>query len=94
MTRPHITKIFIPNSVTRQILESLRRSGLTQSFIYPGLDSIAADIRIDETIKYRAELMSYFAQVAADQHAEELTRASAKVRKPKRKNSARKPARK
>lgn len=94
VTRPHITKIFIPNSVTRQILESLRRSGLTQSFIYPGLDSIAADIKIDETVRYQAEIRTYFARVAADGRADEVAQSSAKPRKAKRKDSARKPARK
>ncbi|PDT82139.1 FRG domain-containing protein [Sinorhizobium sp. BJ1] len=65
VTRPHITKIFLPNSVARKIMESLRRAGVTQSFIYPGLDSIAADIKVDETVRYQAELRAYFELTAS-----------------------------
>ncbi|WDY56562.1 FRG domain-containing protein [Pseudomonas sp. PSKL.D1] len=39
-----ITKIFIPYTATRDILASLARMGINESFIYPSLDSIAKDI--------------------------------------------------
>jgi hypothetical protein len=43
--RPLITKIFLPNTAAKRILESLENAGVNRSFIYPGLDSIAIDVR-------------------------------------------------
>lgn len=84
-TRPHITKIFIPNSVAGKILEGLRRTGVTQSFIYPGLDSIAVDVKIDETARYASERRDHFARVAEEWPEEEDAQSASK--KPGRKMS-------
>lgn len=53
--RPHISKIFFPNSVSEQILDNLSRLGMNRTFIYPGLDSVAIDVRTRHFKKYRAE---------------------------------------
>lgn len=39
-----ITKIFIPYTSTQEILESLEKMGINESYIYPDLDSIAKDV--------------------------------------------------
>lgn len=50
--RPLITKIFIPYTATTDILTSLARMGINESFIYPSLDSIAKDISNAENLRY------------------------------------------
>lgn len=47
-----ITKIFIPYTSTRSILASLAKLGINESFIYPGLDSIAKDIAKAANLRY------------------------------------------
>lgn len=50
--RELITKIFIPYTATTDVLTSLARMGINESFIYPSLDSIAKDIAKAETLRY------------------------------------------
>ncbi|MBD8706030.1 FRG domain-containing protein [Pseudomonas sp. CFBP 13711] len=47
-----IIKIFIPYTATRDILASLARIGINQSFIYPSLDSITKDIASTANLRY------------------------------------------
>ncbi len=63
LTRPLITKIFIPYSATTKIAESLARAGITRSFIFPGLDSIAYEVSVAERIRHEVEKEEYFSRV-------------------------------
>lgn len=58
--RPLITKIFIPFTATRSIKRSLNMVGITHSFIYPSLDTIAHDIAEAEALRHVAEMSDYF----------------------------------
>lgn len=49
---PHITKIFIPFTSTKAIQASLQQVGVTESFIYPELVTIARDIARMESSAY------------------------------------------
>lgn len=53
--RPHITKIFFPNSVTKRINSSLSQLGMNRTFVYPGLDSVAFDVRTKHLEKHRTD---------------------------------------
>ena len=50
--QPFITKIFIPYTATSDILASLARMGINESFIYPSLDSVAKEIANAENLRY------------------------------------------
>ncbi|WP_181180443.1 FRG domain-containing protein [Mesorhizobium sp. B1-1-7] len=64
--RPLITKVFIPYTSTNDVLNGLRKVGMTKGFIYPGLDSIAMDVRLAEAMRHEAEKEAYFAKVEKD----------------------------
>jgi hypothetical protein len=53
LIRPLITKIFIPHEATSEILNSLHRMGMSKSFIYPSLDTVAEDVARIERERYR-----------------------------------------
>ena len=61
--RPMITKIFLPYTATESIRASLRTLGVTSSFIYPGLETIAADVNDSEARRYAAERKLYLASI-------------------------------
>ncbi len=61
--RPLITKIFIPYTATDKIAKSLAKVGISRSFIYPGLDSIARDVSATEWTRHEAEKAAYFRSV-------------------------------
>ncbi|OBQ67807.1 FRG domain-containing protein [Mesorhizobium erdmanii] len=71
--RPGITKVFIPYASTKNVLSGLHKVGVTKSFIYPGLDSIATDVKFVEGIRHEAWKETYFAKVERDA-AREATR--------------------
>jgi len=50
--RKLLTKIFIPYGSVPQMLKDLRSLGFTESFIYPGLDSIAKEIKRNEGVAF------------------------------------------
>jgi len=58
--QPLITKIFIPYTSTGLIINSLQKVGITESFIYPGLDTIARDITRSERTSYATRMEQYF----------------------------------
>ncbi|WP_213940285.1 FRG domain-containing protein [Pseudomonas sp. dw_612] len=51
--KPHITKIFIPYTSTAAIRDSLAQVGITESFIYPELDTVVRDIVRTETARFK-----------------------------------------
>lgn len=59
---PHITKIFIPFTSTKAIQASLQQVGITESFIYPELDTIARDIARMESSAYARSLDEYLCE--------------------------------
>ncbi|MGY0715345.1 hypothetical protein, partial [Azospirillum argentinense] len=59
---PHITKIFIPYTATNKIRSSLRKMGITWSFVFPSLDSIAADIADEEMSLFPQIIDRYYDQ--------------------------------
>jgi hypothetical protein len=50
--RAILNKIFIPYEAVPQMLRDLQGLGITESFIYPGLESLSRDIKRNETIHY------------------------------------------
>ncbi|MHB1609855.1 MAG: FRG domain-containing protein [Acidiferrobacter thiooxydans] len=50
--RAILKKIFIPHEVVDEMLRDLGRLGITESFIYPGLESLARDIKKSEIYNY------------------------------------------
>jgi len=58
--RPLITKIFIPFTATNSIRESLDLVGISHSFIYPSLDTIASDIARAERQRHNEEKLDHF----------------------------------
>jgi hypothetical protein len=59
--RPLITKIFVPYTATDEIKKSLLKMGISEGFIYPGLDGIAHDIKMVEKLRHEIEKAAYFA---------------------------------
>lgn len=53
--RKIIHKIFIPYEVIPQMLKDLQALGITESFIYPGLESLSRDIKRSEAFKFNGE---------------------------------------
>ncbi len=47
--RDILSKIFIPYDAVPQMLQDLRRLGITESFIYPGLESLAKEVKRSES---------------------------------------------
>ncbi|RUR90060.1 FRG domain-containing protein [Pectobacterium polaris] len=45
-------KIFIPYDVVTHMLRDLQALGITESFIYPGLESLSRDVKRSETIRF------------------------------------------
>ncbi len=45
-------KIFIPYDVVSHMLRDLQALGITESFIYPGLESLSRDVKRSETIRF------------------------------------------
>ncbi len=64
--RPNITKIFIPNTATQDIRNSLRNMGVTRSFAYPSLDSVAIDVADDEMRRHSVESERWLAKMEVD----------------------------
>lgn len=50
--REIIHKIFIPHSAIEKMFTDLRNIGVNESFIYPGMDSLARDIKRDEKFNF------------------------------------------
>lgn len=50
--REILNKIFIPYEVVPQMLRDLQGLGITESFIYPGLESLSRDVKRNETINF------------------------------------------
>jgi hypothetical protein len=63
--RPLLTKILIPLENAIVIRNELRQFGISESFIYPGLDSIAKDVRADEERRYEWERKDYLEELAS-----------------------------
>ena len=64
--RPLITKIFIPYTATDTIKASLEKVGMTESFIYPGLDSVARDVRRVEHLRYASVKADHFSAMKTE----------------------------
>lgn len=82
VVRPLITKILIPHEKAPVIWQQLRHFGFTKSFIYPGLDSVAHDVRVDEQRRWRHERKAYLEELERERSAEQ--------KRAKRKRNARK----
>ena len=82
--RPSITKIFIPHTATDAIKASLEKVGVTESFIYPGLDSIARDIRRAEQLRHTATMEAHFSSVTESAVSAEKEKSAKKRSKPKK----------
>lgn len=54
--QPLITKIFIPNTATLSIRQSLKTVGITNSFVFPSLDATAKDILDEEILRHSMEV--------------------------------------
>ncbi|EKS9796300.1 MULTISPECIES: FRG domain-containing protein [Burkholderia] len=80
--RPLITKILIPQEKTPIIWQQLRHFGFTKSFIYPGLDSVAHDVRFDEQRRWGHERKAYLEKLERER--------SSKEKRAKKKRDARK----
>lgn len=50
--RDFLSKIFIPYEVVPKMLRDLQALGITESFIYPGLESLSRDVKRSETINF------------------------------------------
>lgn len=50
--RSILHKIFIPNEVVTQMLRDLQALGITESFIYPGLESLSRDVKRSEAMRF------------------------------------------
>jgi hypothetical protein len=48
-------KIFIPYMVVPQMLKDLQALGITESFIYPGLESLSRDIKRSEAFRFKGK---------------------------------------
>lgn len=48
-------KIFIPYGVVPQMLKNLQALGITESFIYPGLESLSRDIKRSEAFRFNSK---------------------------------------
>ncbi|MEQ9998047.1 hypothetical protein BV921_20730 [Pectobacterium odoriferum] len=53
--RKIIHKIFIPYEVVPQMLKDLQALGITESFIYPGLESLSRDIKRSEALRFNGK---------------------------------------
>jgi hypothetical protein len=53
--REIIHKIFIPYEVVPQMLKDLQALGITESFIYPGLESLSRDIKRSEALRFNGK---------------------------------------
>lgn len=51
--RESLVKIFIPYEAVSEMLSDLTSVGITESFIYPGLDSLAKDIKRKEENRFK-----------------------------------------
>lgn len=51
--RSILHKIFIPYEVVPQMLRDLQALGITESFIYPGLESLSRDVKRSEAIRFK-----------------------------------------
>lgn len=48
-------KIFIPYEVVPQMIKYLQALGITESFIYPGLESLSRDIKRSEAVRFNGK---------------------------------------
>ncbi len=48
-------KIFIPYEVIPQMIKDLQALGITESFIYPGLESLSRDIKRSEALRFNGK---------------------------------------
>lgn len=55
-----ITKILLPTANAKTLINDLEILGITKSFIYPGLDTIAFDIQNRENKRWKMWLEDYF----------------------------------
>jgi len=72
----------IPQEKTPIIWQQLRQLGFTKSFIYPGLDSVAHDVRVDEQRRCGHERKAYLEKLERER--------SSKGKRVKKKRDARK----
>lgn len=66
VVRPLLTKILIPFENAIVIQKELRQFGISESFIYPGLDSVAKDVRTDEERRYEWERKDYLEKLSSE----------------------------
>ncbi len=86
--RPLLTKILIPFENAIVIQKELRQFGISESFIYPGLDSVAKDVRADEERRYAWERKDYLDKLDAEsKNAGAASRTKKKSSSDKRKKS-------
>ncbi|MGM3412093.1 FRG domain-containing protein [Ralstonia holmesii] len=86
--RPLLTKILIPFESAIVIQKELRQFGISESFIYPGLDSVAKDVKADEERRYAWERKDYLDKLDAESmNSETASRIKKKKSSGKRKKS-------
>lgn len=66
VVRPLLTKILIPFENAIVIQKELRQFGISEAFIYPGLDSVAKDVKADEERRYAWERRDYLENFDAE----------------------------
>ncbi|MES2106966.1 MAG: FRG domain-containing protein [Pseudomonadota bacterium] len=85
VVRPLLTKILIPFENAVLIQKELRQFGISESSIYPSLESVSKDVLADETQRYAWERKNYLEKLDAE---------PAKTKQPPKtkKSSSRKPS--
>ncbi|MBE8715702.1 FRG domain-containing protein [Cellvibrio polysaccharolyticus] len=61
--RPLLTKILIPFENAIAIQKELRQFGISESFIYPGLDGVAKDVKADEERRHEWARKDYLTKL-------------------------------
>ncbi|WFR81256.1 FRG domain-containing protein [Janthinobacterium rivuli] len=81
--RPLLTKILIPYEHARVIRKELRQFGITESFIYPSLESVSRDVLADEILRHSWDEKRYHRELDSEESikAASKTVVKRKVRK-------------
>lgn len=85
--RPLLTKILIPYEHAREIRKELRQFGITESFIYPSLESVSRDVFADEILRHSWDRKKYHRELDGE---DAVKAASKKVAKRKAKRVVKK----
>ena len=87
VVRPLLTKILIPYENAIVIQKELHQFGISESFIYPSLESVSKDVLADEVRRYGWERRNYREKFSAESAKPEQSRNAKKSSQIKPKKS-------